>query len=142
MKLEEIMTLCERVLTIDETNLAKSSIDTPSLYGKLLNVRAQESMRLKQHESNMHKMLLDKREYYLGRAEPSVYKQKPFDLKILKSEVDGYIGSDDDVIRLRDLIELQQEKINILEHAMKMTLQRTYLIKNAIEFQKLMGGML
>lgn len=52
MKLEEIMTLCERVLTIDETNLAKSSIDTPSLYGKLLNVRAQESMRLKQHESN------------------------------------------------------------------------------------------
>ncbi len=142
MKLEEIMTLCERVLTIDETNLAKSSIDTPSLYGKLLNVRAQESMRLKQHESNMRKMLLDKREYYLGRAEPSVYKQKPFDLKILKSEVDGYIGSDDDVIRLRDLIELQQEKINILEHAMKMTLQRTYLIKNAIEFQKLMGGML
>lgn len=142
MKLEEIMTLCERVLSIDETNLAKSSIDTPSLYGKLLNVRAQESMRLKQHESNMRKMLLDKREYYLGRAEPSVYKQKPFDLKILKSEVDGYIGSDDDVIRLRDLIELQQEKINILEHAMKMTLQRTYLIKNAIEFQKLMGGML
>lgn len=142
MKLEEIMALCESVLTIDETNLAKSSIDTPSLYGKLLNVRAQESMRLKQHESNMRKMLLDKREYYLGRAEPSVYKQKPFDLKILKSEVDGYIGSDDDVIRLRDLIELQQEKINILEHAMKMTLQRTYLIKNAIEFQKLMGGML
>lgn len=142
MKLEEIMTLCERVLSIDETNLAKSSIDTPSLYGKLLNVRAQESMRLKQHESNMRKMLLDKREYYLGRAEPSVYKQKPFDLKILKSEVDGYIGADDDVIRLRDLIELQQEKINILEHAMKMTLQRTYLIKNAIEFQKLMGGML
>ena len=142
MKLEEIMALCERVLSIDETNLAKSSIDTPSLYGKLLNVRAQESMRLKQHESNMRKMRLDKREYYLGRAEPSVYKQKPFDLKILKSEVDGYIGSDDDVIRLRDLIELQQEKINILEHAMKMTLQRTYLIKNAIEFQKLMGGML
>lgn len=142
MKLEEIMSLCGDVLQIDETNLSKSSIDTPKLYGRLLNVRAQESMRLKQHESNMRKMLLDKREYYLGRADPSVYKQKPFDLKILKSEVDGYIGSDDEVIRLRDLIELQQEKIGMLENAMKMTLQRTYLIKNAIEFQKLMGGML
>lgn len=142
MKIEEIMQLCENVLQIDETNLSKSSVDTPKIYGRLLNTRAHESMRLKKLESEMRSLLLDKREYYLGRADPSVYKKKPFDLKILKSEVDGYISADEDVIRHRVLIELQQEKIGMLEHAMKMTLQRTYLIKNAIEFQKLMGGML
>jgi hypothetical protein len=140
LKLEDIMTEAEKYLEIDETNLAKESIETPKMYGRLLRIRTSESMLLQKYKFQLKKLYQDKRDYYLGRADPKVYKEKPFDLKILKSEVDTYIEADEEIRELTLKIEMQNEKIEYLDNVLKQIANRNYAIKNAIDFQKMMNG--
>lgn len=140
MQLEEIIEFTEKCLIIDETNLAKEALETPKIYGRVLRIRTEESMRLKKITMLLKRMLQEKRDYYLGRSHPDVYKEKPFDLKILKSEVDRYIEADDEVQELILKGEIQQEKIDYLDSALKQIGNRGFLIKSAIDFQKLMSG--
>lgn len=140
MKLEDIMNEAEKYLQIDETNLAKESLETPKMYGKLLRIRTNESMLLQRYRFQLKKLYQDKRDYYLGRADPEVYKAKPFDLKILKSEVDSYIEADDEIQDLTLKIEVQTEKLNYLDNALKQVANRGFTIRNALDFQKMMNG--
>ena len=140
MKLEDIMNEAEKFLQIDETNLAKESLETPKMYGKLLRIRTNESMLLQRYRFQLKKLYQDKRDYYLGRADPEVYKAKPFDLKILKSEVDSYIEADDEIRDLTLKIEVQTEKLNYLDNVLKQVANRGFMIRNALEFQKMMNG--
>lgn len=140
MKIEDIMDETEKYFQIDETNLAKESIETPKIYGRLLRIRTNESMLLQRYRYQLKKLYQEKRDYYLGRSDPEVYKAKPFDLKILKSEVDSYIEADEEISDLRLKLEIQEEKINYLDNALKQIANRGFLIKNAIDFQRLMNG--
>lgn len=140
MKLEDIIKICEEYLKIDETKLDKESIEIPSIYGKILRIRMNESLLLQKYRNDLKKLYSEKKEYYLGRADPKVYKEKPFDLKILKSEVDSYIESDDDFLNLKTKIDIQEEKIFYLDNILKQINNKGFLIKNALEFQKLING--
>lgn len=140
MKLEDIMEEVEKYLRIDETNLAKESLETPKVYGNVLRIRSHESMVLQKYKFQLKKMYNDKKEYYLGRSDPEVYKKKPFDLKILKSEVDSYIEADDEINDLTLKIEVQNEKIHYLDNALKQIGNRGFLIKNALDYQRMMNG--
>lgn len=140
MKLEEIMLEVEKALAIDETNLARESLETPKIYGNILRIRTNESMLLHKHKHALKQLYADKRDYYLGRADPAVYKEKPFNLKILKSEVDHYVDADSDIGELKLKIEVQTEKVEFLDSALKQIANRGFCIKNAIDFQKLMSG--
>ncbi len=140
MKIEDIMNEAEKYLQIDETNLAKEALETPKVYGNLLRIRTNESMLLQRYKFQIKKMYQDKRDYYLGRSDPEVYKNKPFDFKVLKSEVDTYIDADDDIGELNLKIEVQSEKIAYLDNALKQVANRGFMIKHAIDFQKMMNG--
>ena len=39
----------------------------------------------------------EKWEYYTGKARPEVYVEKPFDFKVLKSDIDKYLDSDEEL---------------------------------------------
>lgn len=140
MKIEEIIELTEQALEIDETNLGKESLETPKVYGRLLRIRTNENMLLTKFKWQLKQMYKDKKDYYLGRSDPTVYKAKPFDLKILKSEVDSYIEADDDIQELSMKIDVQTEKVKYLEDALKQIGNRGFQIKNAIDYQRLMAG--
>lgn len=140
MNLEDIMNEAEKYLRIDETNLAKEALETPTVYGRVLRIRTNESMVQRSLNYKLKKMYIDKREYYLGRADPQVYKEKPFDLKILKSEVDTYVEADSEIIDLTTRIELQEEKISYLDNALKQISNRGFMIKHAIDFQRMLNG--
>lgn len=140
MKLEDIIETVEKFLEIDETNLGKESLESPKQYGQALRIRTQESMMLKKLRFQYKKMYSEKKDYYMGRASPEVYKAKPFDLKILKSEVDSYIEADDEVQELVLKIEVQEEKVQYLDAALKQIANKNYAVKNAIDFQKMMAG--
>ena len=140
MKLEDIMNEAEKYLQIDETNLGREALDTPKVYGKLLRIRTSESMLLQRYKFQIKKMYQEKRDYYLGRADPSVYKEKPFDVKILKSEVDTYLDADDDIGDLNLKIEVQSEKVYYLDNVLKQIANRGFMIKNAIDYQRMMNG--
>jgi len=140
LKLEDIMNETEKYLEIDETNLARESLETPKIYGKLLRIRTNESMLLQRFRFQIKKLYQDKRDYYLGRADPEVYKAKPFNVRIMKSEVDSYIDADEEIGELNLKIEVQAEKLNYLDNALKQIANRGFSIKNALDYQKMMNG--
>jgi hypothetical protein len=85
-------------------------------------------------------MIKDKWEYYTGKSDPDVYKLKPFNLKILRQDVDKYVNADEDVIKLKHKKEYLTTTVNYLEQIIRQINNRTFTIKNAIEWKKFTSG--
>lgn len=130
----------EKDLIIDETSLSKESLNTAKIYGKYLRIRANENIRLNALRSDLKKLYVIKREYYSGRAAPEVYRDNPFNQKLLKTDVDTYVEADPEIDIQVKKIDVQSEKINYLNDALKMIAGRQFQIKNAIDYQKLING--
>ena len=68
---------------IDRELLDEESIKTPQLHSKYLKYLSDVRLLRLKKEQEYKTLLRDKFEYYTGKSEPSVYQEKPFDLKIL-----------------------------------------------------------
>ena len=79
-------------------------------------------------------------EYYTGKASPEVYKQKPFNLKIMKSDLDKYLDSDEDLIKSKQKIEYLETVVNYLDRTLKIISGRDWQIRNSIEWRKFTSG--
>ena len=65
---------------------------------------------------------------------------EPFDLVILKTEVDRFVDSDEDMIKLGAKITLQQEVVSYLESVVKMISNRQWNIRAALDWIKFTQG--
>ena len=83
----------------------------------------------------------DKWEYYGGKADAKVYVSKPFDIKVLKTDLSVYITSDEEVINLSNKIAYLESTIKYMEGVIKSIDNRGWDIKNAIEWKKFEAGM-
>jgi len=54
--------------------------------------------------------------------------------------MDMYLGSDDDLIKIQSKMDYFQVMLNYLDSILKSITNRTYQIKNAIEWQKFIRG--
>lgn len=140
MNIEEIQILWEEDSKIDPDNLHQESLKIPSLHSKYYKIYNNITL-LKKMEENKYKILKkDKWLYYSGKAEPEVYKNNPFDHKVLKPDLDKYMDADPDLIKVLSKIEYYQMMINYLDGILKTILNRTYQIKNAIEYMRFTAG--
>ena len=87
-------------------------------------------------------MYRHKWEYYGGKADAKVYVSKPFDLKVLKSDLAMYITSDEDIIELMNKIGYLEIVIKYIDGVIKSIDNRGWDIKNAIEWRKFEAGMM
>jgi hypothetical protein len=70
-----------------------------------------------------------------------MYKELPFDLKLTtKEEITLFLEADDDLQKLGLKIEYINQILSYLDNILKMVSNRTYQIKNAIEWQRFKGG--
>jgi hypothetical protein len=140
MNIDEIQTLWEEDSKIDPDNLHQESLKIPSLHSKYYKIYNNITL-LKKMEENKYKILKkEKWLYYSGKAEPEVYKNNPFDHKVLKPDLDKYMDADPDLIKVVSKIEYYQMMINYLDGILKTILNRTYQIKNAIEYMRFTAG--
>jgi hypothetical protein len=140
MNLDEIQSLWEQDSIIDQDNLHDESIKIPSLHAKYYKLY-NNILLLRKLEENKYKILKkEKWMYYSGKAEPDVYKQKPFDHKVLKPDIDKYMDADEDLIKSISKIDYYQTMLSYLESILKTILNRTYQIKNAIEYMRFTAG--
>jgi len=65
---------------------------------------------------------------------------EPFDLVILKTEVDRFVESDEEMIKLGAKITLQQEVVSYLESVVKMISNRQWNIRAALDWIKFTQG--
>ena len=142
MTLDELQAQAEKDLKIDDTELDLESLKTPQLHSQYLKTYSTYALMLKKAEGDYSKLHIKKWLFFTGKAEPEEYKEKNFDLKVLRQDVDKFIDSDDEIIKLKQKIEYLKQICHYCESTLKQINNRTFQIKNAIEWKKFtMGNM-
>lgn len=141
MNITEIETMWEEDSKIDPDNLHLESIKIPSLHSKYYQIYNNISLLKKLEENKFIELQKNKWLYYSGKASPEVYKETPFDHRVMKADLDKYMSADKDMIKSRTKIDYYQLMIKFLESILKSIETRTYVIKNSIEFMKFTSGM-
>jgi|TARA_Y100001938_G_C8065022_1_gene419684 hypothetical protein len=143
LKLEEIQELWNRDREIDISELATESIRIPQIHDKYLKIYVDEKIKLRKLQLNLAKISKMKSDYYSGRMsqeELDRLEWQPFLVKVLKGEVNSYVESDDDIIKLKETIALMEEKINYIDSVIRMINNRGFQIKSAIDWIKYKDG--
>ena len=140
MTLEELQSQADKDLVIDDTELDTESLRTPTLHNKYLQYYNKFNLLLKKSQWEERTLQREKWEYYTGKSDPSVYKEKPFDLKVLKNDVHIYINADEDIQKVQAKIVYQEAIVNYLEQILRMINNRSFTIKNAIEWRRFTSG--
>ena len=140
MNLDEIQLLWEEDSKIDEDNLHTESTKIPSLHAKYYKILNNILLMKKLEENKFKQLKRDKWQYYTGKADPEVYIKNPFDHKVLRQDVEKYMDADEDLIRLCSKIDYFQVMLNYLDSILKTINNRTYQIKNSIEWQQFIRG--
>ena len=141
MNLDELFLEVEKDLgPIDDSELDRESLRTPYLFNKYLKFLVTVSIAYKNVEENYNKMRLEKYHYYTGKADPEVYKNEPFDLKVMKTDVHMYLDADDDLSKMRKSMEYSKQRIEYVERTLKNIQDRNWNIKNAIDWRKFKEG--
>ena len=120
MTLEELQEQVDKDLKINESELDLESLKTPQLHNKYLKHYNNFKLLMTRAESDYKILKRVKWEYYTGKASPEVYKQKPFNLKIMKSDLDKYLDSDEDLIKSKQKIEYIETVVNYLDRTFKI----------------------
>ena len=98
----------------------------------LLRTKAQKIQKSVRHE---------RYEYYSGKADPDVYEREPFPKKVRdKDALIRYMDADDRVSDANLKVEYYDVMINYTESILKQISNRTYQIKNSIEWHKFQAG--
>ena len=140
MDLEQLQDLAEKKLKINDTELDLESLKTPQLHNKYLKHLNKFKLLLTKSQADLNTLRRDKWEYYTGKADAAVYLLKPFDIKVLKSDVHIYMDSDSDLQRADQKVAYLNQVVKYLEQVLRSINNRTFLIKNAIEWKKFTSG--
>ena len=141
INLDKIQSMWQEDCKIDIDNMHEESIKVPQLHSKyheilnnliLLRTKAQKIQKSVRHE---------RYEYYSGKAAPEVYQKEPFPKKVRdKDALIRYMDADDRVSDANLKVEYYDVMINYTESILKQISNRTYQIKNSIEWHKFQAG--
>jgi len=140
MTLEELQEQVDKDHKINDTELDLESLKTPQLHNKYLKHYNNFKLLLTRAESDYKILKRVKWEYYTGKASPQVYQQKPFNLKIMKSDIDKYLESDEELIKAKQKIDYLETVVNYLDRTLKIIGGRDWQIRNSIEWRKFTSG--
>jgi hypothetical protein len=140
MTLEELQTQADKDLKINDTELDLESLKTPQLHNQYLKHLTKYKLMLSRSETEYNILKREKWEYYTGKADPSVYVEKPFSFKLLKTDVDKYLESDIDLQKLKQKVDYIQTTVDFLDRTIRQISNRGFTIKNAIDWRKFTSG--
>ena len=143
MDIRDIQKLVAEDMPIDDTELDIESMNIPQLHSKYLNIYMDEKLVLQKLNSDYHRLKKVKWEYYTGKLDQEQlddYGWEPFQLKILKQDIDLYMDSDEDLQKILNRVAYQKEKVTSLDSVLKSINNRQWNIKGAIEWRKFING--
>ena len=140
--LETIQEMWEKDAKIDRDNLHDESLNIPSLHAKYFQIYNTIFLLRKKAEQQRKNIRHERYEYFSGKADPDVYIQNPFPKKIRdKDTMTKYLDADEKLSNASLKIEYYDTMLTYLESILKVIQNRTYHIKNAIEFMRFNAGM-
>ena len=140
--LNTIQSMWEKDSKIDIDNLHTESTNIPILHSKYFELYNTINLLKKKAEQQRKRIKHERYEYFTGKADPDVYLENPFPKKIRDKEIlQGYLDSDERLSNVSLKVEYYETLLNYLESILKMIQNRTYQIKNAIEFIRFSSGL-
>jgi hypothetical protein len=141
MNLEKFQEMWAKDCQIDTDLYCEESTKIPQLHMRYMEFFNTYSLMKKERELDLKTLIRDKWLYYKGKAPAEIYRETPFDLKLTtRDEIDMFIDADDEVKKIRYKIAYIDQTIAFLESVLKQINNRTFQIKNAIEWTKFKHG--
>tara|TARA_Y100001934_G_C12366717_1_gene783920 strand:- start:1472 stop:1906 length:435 start_codon:yes stop_codon:yes gene_type:complete len=139
--LESIQKMWEKDSNINMDNLHDESIKVPALHAKYFEIYNTVILLKKKAEQTRKNVRHERYEYFTGKADPEVYVESPFPKKIRdKDTLQKYLDADDKLSQISLKVDYYDVTLNYLESILKVIQNRTYQIKNAIDFLKFQAG--
>ena len=142
MTLDELKIQASSDLPItDQEHLDQESFRNQEIKAKWLDYKTRYELLLVRNKGDYQKLYRAKWEYYGGKSDAKVYASKPFDLKVLKSDLAMYINSDNEIIELGAKISYLEIVIKYIDGVIKSIDNRGWDVSHAIGWKKFEAGM-
>ena len=141
MNLEQIQEMWAKDSQIDPDNLHDESLKIPQLHAKYYTVYNTITLLREKARETHSKVRLERYNYYTGKADPEVYEEEPFPYKVRdKDALQRHMDADERLNKIDLKIRYYDIMLKFLEEIIKTVSNRTFQIKNAIEFMKFTAG--
>lgn len=143
MTLDEIFEMWDRDSTINRLNLVDELSQIPKLHTKYLSLYSKEKLLSKKKKVDLELLKRDKYQYYKGVLDLETQNKRgwpPNTLRILNGEVDTYISTDEDILKLNLELSYYDEKVQVLESIVKQIQNRNFIIKSMIDMIRFEAG--
>lgn len=142
LDLDTIQKMWEQDSKIDPDNLHAESLNIPILHSKYFEMYNNIILLKKKAEQQKKNIRHERYEYFTGKADPEVYIDNPFPKKIRDKEtLQKYLDADEKLSSVCLKVEYYDVMLNYIESILKVIQNRTYQIKNAIEFLRFSAGL-
>ena len=141
MNLEQIQEMWQKDSVMDPDNLHDESLKIPQLHSKYYILYNTITLLREKAKTSYSKVRLERYNYYSGKAPAEVYEQEPFPYKVRDKEALQRHMDDDEKLSTVELkVRYYDTELKFLEEIIKNISNRTYQIKNAIEWQQFQAG--
>jgi len=141
MNLEKIQEMWERDSHIDPDNLHDESLKIPQLHSKYYTIYNTITLLREKARDSYNRIRLERYNYYTGKAPAEVYAAEPFPYKVReKDAIQRHMDADDKLNTINMKIKYYDTTLKYLEEIIRIISNRTYQIKNAIEWNKFQAG--
>ena len=140
--IEKVLENWEKDSLIDQTEPSKELIKIPKLHSKYLNVLTKSKLASKKLQFDYLQLKKRKWEYYNGRLSQEELKQygwEPFPFT-LKSDINLYLESDADLIKILQKKVAYDEIVSICESIISELKSRTYQLRDFISWERFING--
>jgi hypothetical protein len=141
MNLEKIQEMWEKDSQIDPDNLHDESLKIPQLHSKYYTLYNTITLLREKARDTYHRVKLERCNYYTGKAPAEVYVEEPFPYKIREKDVlQRHLDADEKLSTIDLKVRYYDVMLKFLEEIIKTISNRTFQIKNAIEWNKFQAG--
>ena len=141
MNLEQIQEMWQKDSVMDPDNLHDESLKIPQLHSKYYILYNTITLLREKAKTSYSKVRLERYNYYSGKAPAEVYEQEPFPYKVRDKEaLQRHMDADEKLSAVELKVRYYDTELKFLEEIIKNISNRTYQIKNAIEWQQFQAG--
>lgn len=146
MNLEQLHAEWKSDSQIEFNKLDVSSVETPKLHAKYLELLSTYKLKLKDAEFKQKELMKNKWLWYNGKLDQSEIEKlgwdpDPFDgLRILKGEMQHYVEADPELVASEAKMAYLNTIIETLKEILESIKWRHQTIRNALEWKKFEAG--
>jgi hypothetical protein len=143
MTLKYYQSIVPQDLRFDRSELDSESDRTAQIHNKYLVFLLDETTQLETMKRAFDSLWHQQTQYYLGKADDAVYKEKPFDFKVrpIKSEVEQWLKADADIQAADAAIKAQEKIVKYLTDTIRQINNRGYDIRAMIDWIRFKNGL-